>query len=210
MTEYIQTLLQRFIVDKDQQQYRIPFTDDGSPAAAWKEESLNDLQRSVRRLQFMLEKEIPHVYPDERIALIRTVPRIPEIFTAEEREELQKKHYIHEQGKVCNINPEYIRLIEPGFDRKRDEIRAELDHGCTSEKREYLNALLSVLDLIESFARRYRDAAEKAGNKTVAETFSRIPSAPPRTYLEALQFLRLLHLPNHPYRYCQSIQLMLQ
>ena len=50
-----------------------------------------------------------------------------EIFTAEERDELRKTHYIHEQGKVCNINPEYIRLIAPGFDAKRLEIRAELE-----------------------------------------------------------------------------------
>ena len=141
----------------------------------------------------MLENEVPPVYPDEKIALIRTVPQIPEIFTAEERDELRKTHYIHEQGKVCNINPEYIRLIAPGFDAKRLEIRAELEQDCTSEKKEYLEALLTVLDLIQAFAGRYREAAEKAGNKTVAEVFSRIPAKAPETYLEALQFLRLIH-----------------
>ncbi len=193
MTEYIQRLLQRFIVDKDQKQYRISYTDEGSLAAQWKEENLNDLQRSVRRLQFMLEKEVPHVYPDEKIALIRTVPQIPEIFTAEEREEIRKTHYIHEQGKVCNIDPEYISLIAPGFDQKRTEIRAELEQDHTPAEKEFLNALLNVLDIIQTFADRYREAAEKAGNKTVAGTFSRIPAKAPETYLEALQFLRLIH-----------------
>ena len=193
MTEYIENLLKRFVVDKDQKNFRIAFTDDGSMAAAWKDENLNDLQRAVHRLQFMLENEVPHVYPDEKIALIRTVPQIPEIFTAEERDELRISHYIHEQGKVCNINPEYIRLIAPGFDAKRLEIRAELEQDCTSEKKEYLEALLTVLDLIQAFAGRYREAAEKAGNKTVAEVFSRIPAKAPQTYLEALQFLRLIH-----------------
>ncbi len=193
MTDYIEILLKRFITEKDQKKYRISFTDDGSLAAAWQAENLNDLQRAVRRLQFMLENEIPHVYPDEKIALIRTVPKIPEIFTAQEREEIRKTHYIHEQGKVCNINPEYIRLIAPGFDAKRLEIRAELQKDCTREKKEYLEALLTVLDLIQAFAGRYREAAEKAGNETVAKTFSRIPAKAPETYLEALQFLRLLH-----------------
>ena len=193
MTEYIEALLKRFIVDKDQKNFRIPFTDDGSMAAKWKDENLNDLQRAVCRLQFMLEKEVPHVYPDEKIALIRTVPQIPEIFTAEERDELRKTHYIHEQGKVCNINPDYIRLIAPGFDAKRLEIRTELEQDCPPGKREYLEALLTVLDLIQAFAGRYREAAEKAGNKTVAEVFSRIPAKAPKTYLEALQFLRLIH-----------------
>ena len=46
MTEYIETLLKRFVVDKDQKNFRIAFTDDGSMAAAWKEENLNDLQRA--------------------------------------------------------------------------------------------------------------------------------------------------------------------
>ncbi|MBQ6509793.1 MAG: hypothetical protein IJI07_10010 [Flexilinea sp.] len=193
MTEYIEKLLQRFIVEKDQRKYRISYTDDGSRAAAWKAENLTDLQRAVRRLQFMLEKEVPHVYPDEKIALIRTVPQIPEIFTSDEREEIRKKHYIHEQGKVCNINPEYIRLIAPGFDNKRLEIREEIRQDCSPEKKEYLEALLRVLDLIQAFADRYREAAEKAGNETVAKTFSRIPAQPPETYLEALQFLRLIH-----------------
>ena len=82
MTEYIETLLKRFVVDKDQKNFRIAFTDDGSMTAKWKDENLNDLQRAVRRLQFMLEKEVPHVYPDEKIALIRTVPQIAEILTA--------------------------------------------------------------------------------------------------------------------------------
>ena len=57
MTEYIEKLLQRFIVDKDQKRYRIPFADDGSLAAGWQAENLNDLQRSVQRLKFMLENE---------------------------------------------------------------------------------------------------------------------------------------------------------
>ncbi len=193
MTEYIEKLLQRFIVEKDQKNYRIPFADDGSPAAGWKEEGLNDLQRTVRRLQFMLEKEVPHVYPDEKIALIRTVPRIPEIFTPQEWEEIREDHYIHEQGKVCNINPEYIRLIAPGFDQKRLEIREELEQDSTPEKKEYLEALLTVLDLIQAFAERYREAAVRAGNETVAKTFARIPAKAPESYLEALQFLRLVH-----------------
>ncbi len=193
MTGYIEKLLQRFIIDKDQKQFRISSTDDGSLAAELKSEGLNGLQRAVRRLKFMLENEVPHVYPDEKIALIRTVSRVPEIFTAEEWDDIRKTHYIHEQGKVCNINPEYIRLIGPGFDQKRLEIRAELAKDCSDEKKEYLEALLTVLDLIQRFAGRYREAAEKAGNETVAKTFARIPARAPETYLEALQFLRLIH-----------------
>ncbi|MDO4338188.1 MAG: pyruvate formate lyase family protein [Eubacteriales bacterium] len=193
MTEYINKLLDRFIVQKDQKNYRIPTTDPYAEAAEYQAENLTDMERSVRRLTYMLEMEQPHVYPDEKIALIRTVQTIPEIFTEKERQSLAKEHYIHEQGKVCNINPEYMLLVNAGFDEKRVEISKELENSCTKEKETLLHAMLDVMDSIQKFAECYRKEAEKVGNKVVAETFSKIPAQKPETFLEALQFLRLVH-----------------
>lgn len=193
MTEYIERLLERFIVQKDQKNYRTAPTDPYSEAEKYRAENLNDLQRSVKRLEYMLTREKPHVYSDEKIALIRTVPTIPEIFTKDEMEKIKKDHYIHEQGKVCNINPEYAMLLNTGFDYKRDEIKEVLAEECTEEHQEYLKALLKVMDLIQKFAGRYREAALETGNRTVAETFEKIPAKAPETMLEALQFLRLIH-----------------
>ena len=200
MTDYIQTLLTRFIVDKDHRKFRISTEDPHSLANRFSDEGLNDLQRTVQRLAYMLEKETPVVYPDEKIALIRTVPTIPEIFTEQEEQEIRKKHYIHEQGKLCNVNPLYSLLLNEGFDKKRAEIHHMLDSLGMDDlneeqkgQKEYLNALLAVLDLIEAFAERYRQEALRAGNRTVAETFSKIPAKAASTFLEALQFLRLLH-----------------
>ena len=81
MTNYIQTLLKRFIAEKDQKNYRIPPTDPYILAETYREEGLTDVERSVKRLEYMLTNEKPHVYPDEKIALIRTVSTIPEILT---------------------------------------------------------------------------------------------------------------------------------
>ena len=193
MTRYIETLRERFIVEKDQKNYRMQPEDPYAQAERYSREGLNDLQRSVRRLKYMLEKEKPHVYPDEKLALIRTVVTVPEIFTKAEMEELRKEHYIHEQGKVCNINPDYMMLVGAGFDKRREEIDEILSGDCTQDHREYLLALKEVMDLIQSFAERYRRAAEEAGNQTVADTFSRVPAKAPETLLEAMQFLRLIH-----------------
>ena len=88
MTEYIQKLLERFIVQKEQKQYRQERTDSYGEAQKYSREGLDDLHRAVKRLAFMLESEKPVVYPDEKIALLRTVPTIPEIFTKEEMEEI--------------------------------------------------------------------------------------------------------------------------
>lgn len=193
MTKYIEKLLNRFIVQKDQKNYRQPPTNPYSEAEKYHQANLTDLQRSIKRLEYMLSKEQPHVYADEKIALIRTVATIPEIFTEQEITEIKDKHYIHEQGKVCNINPEYMLLVGVGFNAKRQEIREQLAKNCDEEHQIYLESLIKVLDLIQDFANRYRLAALKVGNTTVAETFSQIPAQAPRTFLEALQFLRLVH-----------------
>ncbi len=193
MTNYIQTLLKRFIAEKDQKNYRIPPTDPYILAETYREAGLTDVERSVKRLEYMLDSEKPHVYPDEKIALIRTVSTIPEILTKDEWAEKKKTNYIHEQGKVCNINPAYMLLVGEGFDAKRERIKAQLAQPCSEEKKTELDAMLRTMDLIQNFAERYRQAAVEAGNRTVAETLSKIPAKAPETLLEALQFLRLVH-----------------
>ncbi len=193
MTNYIQTLLKRFIAEKDQKNYRIPPTDPYILAETYREAGLTDVERSVKRLEYMLGSEKPHVYPDEKIALIRTVSTIPEILTKEEWAEKKKTNYIHEQGKVCNINPAYMLLVGEGFDAKREQIKAQLAKPCSEEKKTELDAMLRTMDLIQNFAERYRQAAVEAGNQTVADTLSKIPAKAPETLLEALQFLRLVH-----------------
>lgn len=194
MTAYIEKLLERFIVEKDQKKYRDTPDDPRALAAGFEEEGLPDLERAVRRLAFMLKEERPVVYPDEKIVLLRTRTTVPEIFTEREYEEIKKEHYIHEQGKVCNINPSYSMLIDAGFDKKREEIREALgEQEISQEKKEYLEALMTVLDLIEEFAGRYREEAERVGNIEAARVFERIPSKGAENFREALQFLRLIH-----------------
>ncbi len=194
MTAYIEKLLERFIVEKDQKKYRDTPDDPRALAAGFEEEGLPDLERAVRRLAFMLKEERPVVYPDEKIVLLRTRTTVPEIFTEREYEEIKKEHYIHEQGKVCNINPSYSMLIDAGFDKKREEIREALaEQELSQDKEEYLDALVTVLDLIEEFAGRYREEAERVGNMEAAKVFERIPSKGAENFREALQFLRLIH-----------------
>lgn len=193
MTPYIRELLDRFIVQKDQKTYRSKAQDPYMLAEEYSKEGLSDTCRAVRRLEYILTNEKPHVYPDEKIALIRTVPVIPEIFTKKEWEKIRDGHYIHEQGKLCNINPDYMMLIGCGFDEKRRQIGQELAGECSEEKKTTLESMLKVMELITEFAARYREAALAAGNQTVADTFEKIPTHAPETFLEALQFLRLIH-----------------
>ena len=82
----------------------------------------------VLRLKDMLEEERPVVFPEESIALIRTVRTVPEIFTPGESEQIYADHYKHEQGKVCNISPAYHLLLESGFANMREQVRAAKAH----------------------------------------------------------------------------------
>ncbi|MDO4320950.1 MAG: pyruvate formate lyase family protein [Lachnospiraceae bacterium] len=194
MNSRIELLRNRYVVEKEQIKLRKEQTDPYTLAVRMAEEKLDDLERSVRRLKYMLDAEEPVVFDDERIALLRTNPVNYEIFTEDEFSRIRETHYIHEQGKVCNINPCYSLLLDCGFRKKREEIRKLFpDFDKEPRKCAELNAFLQVMDDIEIFAGRYREAAQRAGNTEIAEMFGRIPMEKPSSFQEALQFLRLLH-----------------
>ena len=92
MTTYIETLRNRYIVEKDQKKYRKDKIDSHQQAEEYEKLGLSDLKRATSRLTYMLEQETPVVYPDEKIALIRTVPVVQEIFTEKEWDEIRKDH----------------------------------------------------------------------------------------------------------------------
>ena len=89
--------------------------------------------------------------------------------------------------------PDYGMLMADGFTERAEKIRAQLEQAKTAEQKEFLQAMLDVLSIVTDFAARYREEALRVGNLTVADTLSKIPANAPKTLLEALQFLRLLH-----------------
>ena len=192
-TEHIQKQLDFFVRDKSHHAYRKPAEDPHALAAQFAAQGLDDMQRSVGRLRYVLAQETPVVFPDERITLLRTVRTIPEIHTEEEDRKLHETHAFHENGRVFNMCPDYGMLMADGFTKKAEKIRAQLEAAQTPEQKEFLQAMLDVLDLVTAFAARYREEAVRVGNQTVADMLAWIPANAPRTLLEALQFLRLLH-----------------
>lgn len=192
MTDRINEMLRYFITEKQHHQYRTVHPDKYQLASEYAELGLPDYRRAQRRLSWMLEAETAVVFPKEKISLIRTVTSVPEIYTKEEWDEICTNYNIHEQGKVCNINPEYTKLLAVGTRAKRMEIQARIEEKEDSNT-DYLRSMIDILDSLEAFAAKYADAARKVGNKEVASVFSRIPYEQPRTFHEALQFLRLLH-----------------
>ena len=194
MNERIAMMRKFFVFDKEHVQYRKEPADIYMLAEQWKKAGLSDLQRTVERVRYVVEQETPHVFPFEKIALMRTVTEVQEIFTKEEMDEIRAHHWVHESGDFNNIAPDYATVIGKGFDVVKEEIAASKQaHADDPDRVAYLDAMDQMLDLMTEIAKKYRIEAEKVGNKIVAEMFAKIPAKPAETLLEAFQFFRLVH-----------------
>jgi len=183
------------ILNKQHHQYRqhiadVVFSEFTQSLA---EKHVSDVQRSVKRLQWMLEKEKPVVLPDEKIAFLRTVRKVPEIFTAAEWEDIRQKHYVHELGKVCNINPDYETTIQQGLEARRSEAAKLLEAAADADSKEFLMSVVDSIDAVLQFVERYAREAQRVGNEDVARILQKVPRYGAETFQEALQAFRILH-----------------
>lgn len=196
MNERIQSLKNYFIHEKKHHGFRQPKTDPYFLAEQFSAAGKTPQERSVERLLYVLQSEKPVVFPDERIAFMRTVQTLPELFTPAEIKKMKVTHWIHEQGEVCNINVDYMKLIAVGFDAKRAELREQAAKRRAAEeplKTAYLLDQEKILEAVQELADAYAEEAERIGNKIVAETLKWVPAKAPRNFLEALQMFRILH-----------------
>lgn len=97
--------------------------------------------RAARRLKLLLEEEeIVHL-PGETIYGWRTVSDFPDIYLPGEKEELHASHFIHEQGRVCNLSSDWAGVLQGGLLRRRG----------TGEARDI------TIDAVIAYADRYED-----------------------------------------------------
>ena len=196
MTERIKEMLAFFIRDKKHHSFRQLPADPYALAMRFSRENVPDTDRAALRLQYVLEKEQPVIFEGERIALVRTVSTIPELFTENEMAALKEKHWIHELGDISNICVDYTKLLDCGFDAKCKELtRYQEQYASRGDEKaaHYLGLQISILHSVEALTERYRIKAMEQGNRIVAQTLSQVPAKAPRNLLEALQMFRILH-----------------
>ena len=153
--------------------------------------------RSVMRYKLLLEAEKPIVFAEERIAITRTIKKIPSIYTEEEWKALNEKYECFQDYYMCNIITDYGYTIERGLGGRLAEIDASMERVQREQDQEGIEflgcaktAVLATMD----FARRYQKEAERVGNAEVAEAFRVIADGEgAHTFQQALQFLRLLN-----------------
>ena len=87
--------------------------------------------RAALRLKLFLEEEMIIKNPDEKIPAWRTITAFPDIYAEGERESLTKDHYVHEQGRVCNISSDWEDVIKggllPRYKKATEDMRVTID-----------------------------------------------------------------------------------
>jgi len=109
---------------------------------------------------------------------------------------LRKSAYYHEKGCVFNISPDYGSTIAVGLDARRAELEDRLTRALSEKDasaQEFLSCAIRTVDAVLDLADRYRLAAEGQGLAAIAQTLARVSHKGATTFLEALQFLRILH-----------------
>jgi pyruvate-formate lyase len=124
-------------------------------------------QRAALRLKLFLEHEQIMVSPGERIYAWRTLKSFPDIYAPGEREKEQAGHYVHEQGRVCNISSDWEGVLSSGLLPRR---------ALTTPEGQL------TIDAVLTYADRYGD-----------ENLSRAIRTGAKGYLEALNAFRILH-----------------
>ena len=155
----------------------------------YRDPSMSAARRMAVRLRTFLENEQPVFLEGERIVFTRTLPDLPVIFSDAEWAEITRRHYIHEQGRVCNLSPDYESILRKGLLAVLDEIDAADPDRVSDEAEAMRISIRAVLDLTA----RYAACARKKGLTEIAETLDHVPAYGARTLREALQSLRILH-----------------
>ena len=140
-------------------------------------EGLEPKARMTKRFELLCRQEQPRFLPGERIAFLRTTKNIPDCFTEEEWKTIRSQYYIHESGYQSNFTIDYAKVLKNGI--------LSLKAGTDEYTCRGIDALLELTE-------RYRSAAEEQGLTEIAESLSRVPAYGARSFLEALQSMRVI------------------
>ena len=187
MTERINTLLQ-WIVEGEHKALRMPLdaqTLEGIRAQIQRED-LPLVKRAALRLRLLLENERVCVREDERIPGIRTIPEFPDIYADGEKERIFAGHFMHEQGRVCNISSDFEGVLREGLLARR--ARAEKTMAEGRGDLDFLEAAIETIDAVIAFADRYADAMPDGAGLKDAMRYGA------KDFLNALRMFRMLHL----------------
>ena len=123
--------------------------------------------RAALRLKLFLEEEQALRIEGEHIPAWRTIISFPDIYAEGEKERRMQGHYVHEQGRVCNISSDWEGVLRDGL-LKRKALGNE--------------DMRTTIDAVIAYADRYENAELSHAVRYGATG-----------YLNAMQMFRILH-----------------
>ena len=133
MTERVKTLL-NWIVEGEHKALRAPLDEEnagGHPRADTARGHASE-QACRAQAQAASGKRARLCARDERIPGIRTIPEFPDIYAEGEKECIFAGHFIHEQGRVCNISSDYEGVLREGLLPRRARAEQTLARGAAT------------------------------------------------------------------------------
>ncbi len=141
----------------------------------------------------MCESERVIIEADENIVFTRTLTIIPPIYTPQDWKVITAGRKLHELGPISNICADWGMPLSQGLIGRRNAALAARQHYVDKpDALEFLDAAVETIDAVLALAARYASAALSQGRQEIADCLNRVPGYPPRTFLQALQALRLL------------------
>lgn len=174
--------------------FRRPF--NVARASDFTNPSIAPVMRMAMRLEDVFAQEEPVILKKQRIVFLRTVIDVPSIFSEEEWVNITNTHFVHELGYVSNLCADYGSTIACGLDVRRAEAVKRFEQCCKegdTEGKMFLEAVIRTIDAVFSLCDRYRTEAEELGRMDIAAVFTNIPHKGATSFLEMLQFFRVLH-----------------
>lgn len=155
---------------------------------------LSWMQRQARLITTMCEAEKAVILPDERIVFTRTLPTVPPVYSAADWASLTDGHTLHELGTISNICADWGAVLSQGFLRQRETALATRQRWADQPATvEFIDSAIETIDAVLALADRYAAAARDHNRPDIAAILTHVPAYAPRTFHEALQFLRLAH-----------------
>lgn len=188
MDKRVKVILDR-LHSRKYRELRVPYKVD--LASEYAKNKVPFALRASDRLQKLADAEKAIVYPGDRIGFYRTIHDIPAILTDEEFAALGKKYFLFDGAQVGNISSDYEYTIKVGFDKRLEEIEAQLEKTSDADEINELTAMKESIFAVYTVADKYRDAHKN--NKEMHDILSNIPRKGAKTFHEALVFLRLLN-----------------
>ncbi|RLD52976.1 MAG: hypothetical protein DRI97_13945, partial [Bacteroidetes bacterium] len=157
-------------------------------------EKLSMMQWVSRLTRRMCESERVIIQEDENIVFTRTHKHVPISFMTRQSGQQHSERIFHELGPISNICADWGMVLSQGLLQRKTMAEETLSHlENDPDAVEFLSAAIETIDAVLNLVKRYSVKAKQLGRNDIVTMLNHVPENPPRTFHEALQFIRFVH-----------------